>query len=482
MLTLEEIGRFMADDESSERKRLAKVGHRYYEGDHDIKSYKLYCYNADGKLVEDTTRTNIKIAHPFFTELVDQCVQYMLSGDDPVVRSDDAALQEEMDRYFGDDFLSELSETLTDACAGGFGHMYALKGEGFRTRFEHAEAMGVIEVRAKDTDANAEHVIYWYVDRIDKGRKIVKRIQVWDDKETRYYVRVDNGQIAPDDSEPLNPRPHVVYEEDGERYGTNLGFIPFFRLDANRKQFSHLKPIKALIDDYDLMSCGMSNNIQDVSEAVWVVKGFQGENLEELIQNVKTKKHIGVDTDGDVDVRTVDIPTDARKAKLELDEKNIYRFGMGFNSAQVGDGNVTNIVIKSRYALLDLKCNKLERRLKAFMKKLVQVALDEINSEKGSAYTIADVKIKFDREIMTNATDNAQIALTDAQTEQVKVGTLLNVASTLGNDAVLEPLCAVLDLDVDEVRELLPEPEDGGLEGASAALAEAGEEPIGEVS
>ena len=83
---------------------------------------------------------------------------------------------------------------------------------------------------------------------------------------------------------------------------------------------------------------------------------------------------------------------------------------------------------------------------------------------------------------MTNATDNAQIALTDAQTEQVKVGTLLNVASTLGNDAVLEPLCAVLDLDVDEVRELLPEPEDGGLEGASAALAEAGEEPIGEVS
>ena len=119
------------------------------------------------------------------------------------------------------------------------------------------------------------------------------------------------------------------------------------------------------------MSCGLSNNLQDASEYLVVVKGFQGDNLEELMQNVKTKKHIGVngDSGGDVDFKTVDVPYDARKVKLELDEKNVYRFGMGFNSAQIGDGNITNIVIKSRYTLLDLKCNKLEIRLKQLVRR-----------------------------------------------------------------------------------------------------------------
>lgn len=66
MLTESEILRFIQEDMSSEKKSRAKVGQAYYEGDHDIKNYKLYYYNADGELVEDQTRSNIKISHPFF--------------------------------------------------------------------------------------------------------------------------------------------------------------------------------------------------------------------------------------------------------------------------------------------------------------------------------------------------------------------------------------------------------------------------------
>ena len=152
MLKPEEISALIQDDETSERKRIAKVGQDYYEGLHDIRNYRLYYYNADGKLIEDTTRSNIKIAHPFFTELVDQCVQYMLSGDETFVKSDIPELQDELDQYFDDDFRSELSDTLTDVCAGGFGYMYAYKNADDRTAFVFADAMGVVEVRAKDTD------------------------------------------------------------------------------------------------------------------------------------------------------------------------------------------------------------------------------------------------------------------------------------------------------------------------------------------
>ena len=87
MLKPEEISALIQDDSTSERKKSFEVGQWYYEGQHDILSYKLYYYNSDGKLVEDKTRSNIKICHPFFTELVDQCVQYMLSGDDAFVNA-----------------------------------------------------------------------------------------------------------------------------------------------------------------------------------------------------------------------------------------------------------------------------------------------------------------------------------------------------------------------------------------------------------
>ena len=465
MLTEKEILQFIRDDMCSDRKRFAREGLKYYEGDHDIRNYKLYYFNADGVLIEDETRSNIKISHPFFTELVDQQVQYMLSGKDGFLKSDFPDLQVILDEDFNDneDFMSELYETLTGTISKGFDYLYIYKNEEGKLAFQNADSLGVVEVRSKDSSDGNEYIIYHYVDRIEKGKKLIRRVQVWDKTQTYFYIWEDEDKLELDESYTLNPRPHTVYKKDGDDaiYYEDFGAIPFFRLDNGVKQFSGLKPIKALIDDYDLMSCGLSNNLQDASEYLVVVKGFQGDNLEELMQNVKTKKHIGVDgqNGGDVEFKTVDIPYQARQAKLELDEKNIYRFGMGFNSAQLGDGNITNIVIKSRYALLDLKCNKLEIRLKQLLRKILKVVLQDVNAKEGTDYQVTDVYFDFEREVMTNAQDNAQIELTDAQTEQIKINTMLSLQSTLGDETVIQNICDILDIDYDDVVSKLPKPE-----------------------
>ena len=476
MLKPEDIKRFIDEDASSNKKRLAKKGMEYYEGTHDILSYRLFYYNADGKLVEDTTRSNIKIPHPFFTELVDQAVQYILSGEDSIIKSDKPELQTEMDRYFDDEFIAELSEVLTGGQAKGFENMYAYKNAEDRTAFMCADSMGVVEVRAKDTDTNTEHVIYWYIDRIEKGKKVIKRIQVWDNTQVEYFVQVDNGEIEKDASESVNPKPHVQYEKDGKTYvkgNGGYGFIPFFRFDNNKKQVSSLKAIKPLIDDYDLMASSLSNNLADFDTPIHVVKGFQGDNLDELQTNLKTKKLIGVDDEGGVEVHTVDVPYQARVAKLELDEKNIFRFGMGLNLEGLKDTSATtNIAIKAAYSLLDLKCSKLLIQLKKFLRKIIKVVLDEINETQGTDYQLKDVYFNFKPEIMSNELENAQIELIEAQRKQAEITTLLNLAAYLDNETLMQLVCEQLDIEYEYIKGKLPDPDEAenAVKDAQGAL------------
>ena len=61
MLSVAEIQKLIDSDITSEKKRFAAVGQRYYEADHDILKCRLFYYNADGVLPEDNTRSNIKI-------------------------------------------------------------------------------------------------------------------------------------------------------------------------------------------------------------------------------------------------------------------------------------------------------------------------------------------------------------------------------------------------------------------------------------
>lgn len=470
MLTVEEIKQFIDNDTASMKKKFAKVGQRYYEAEHDINDYRIFYVNADGKLQEDKQKSNIRICHPFFTELVDQEVQYALSGKEGFIRSDNPDLQDELDAYFNEneDFMAELYDVCTGAIAKGFENMYAFKNKEGRTCFMFADSIGVVEVKAQETDDGCEYVIYHYVDRIGKDNKIITRIQVWDSQQIHFFVQEDDGKIIEDPAEKANPRPHSMFSEKGKTYYEDYGFIPFFCLDNCRKQVSGLKPIKNLIDDYDLMACGLSNNIQDTNEALYVVRGFQGDNLDELMQNIRAKKHIGVDEEGGVDVQTVAIPVEARKTKMEIDKENIYHFGMGVDTAGLKDTSATvSIAVKAAYALLDMKTNKFTTRLKQFMRKLLDVVLKEINDRDGTDYQQKDVYFCFEHETPTNALENAQIELTEAQRKQTEITTILNLATKLDNETQMQLICEQLDIDYNEIKDKLPDPDE-----AQTALTE----------
>lgn len=459
-LNAEQIQKLIDADLISPQKRLARVGQKYYEGEHDIMNYRVFYFNADGDLVEDRYRSNERISHPFFTELVDQLTAYLLSDEeDKVITSDAEGLQDYLDGYFNEDFYAEFADCLSGGVIKGFDYLYAYKNEDNRLSFQYADSLGVIEVREKDTDSGCNAIIYTYVDRIDYGKKMIKRIQVHYADKIAYFVQTDEGKIVPDEEIIPNPRPNVIYkDEKGQLYGSKLGYIPFWRFDYNRKQISSLKPIKGIIDDYDLMQCGLSNNLQDFDNPIYVIRGFRGSNLDELQKNIKTKKIVGVNDGGDIEIKTIQVPYEARKAKATEDETNIYRFGMGLNTQGLKDTSATtNLAIQAAYTLLDLKATKVIKNLKKFLKQIIRVVIDEINEQNGAGYSVDDVKISFHPNMLLNETENIQNDKIRAETKQIEINTILNVATQIGDEEALREICDILDTDFEEIKGILDE-------------------------
>jgi Phage portal protein, SPP1 Gp6-like. len=451
------LSRFIDDavktDRQSPIKEKMSEGLRYYDYKHDILKFRLFYYNDDGKFVEETNRSNIKIPHAFFTEQVDQKVQYLLSN--PVeFETADTELKTYLEEYIDDDFQLMLQEMVEGASKKAYEFAYVYRAASGKLLFKVADSRKVIVIY-DDMNEVIAIIRYYDTDITKDNRKVtVTKAELWDTEKTWFFVSSSdyNNRFILDESQEINPRFHQVVEDsDGKLLGKGFGYIPFLKLSNNKNEKTDLEPIKALIDDYDLMACALSNNLVDFDHPIYAVKGYQSDNLDNLVTNLRTKKTVGVSQDGGIDVKTVDIPVTARKTKLETDKEAIYKFGMAFDSSQVGDGNITNIVIKSRYSLLDLKCNKTEIRLRAFIKQLLDIIILDINERYHKSFKRQQVEVVITRSTLINQTDNAETEKVEAETKGQLIQNLLDVAPYLDDESLLKKICAIQDLDYDEV-------------------------------
>ena len=104
------------------------------------------------------------------------------------------------------------------------------------------------------------------------------------------------------------------------------------------------------------------------------------------------------------------------------------------------------------------------------MRKIIKVVLKEINEETGNDWQEKDVYMVFEREIITNELDNAQIANYEAQTQNVKINTLLNVGTKLDNETFMQLICDELDIDYESIKDKLPKEDDFDINAASETL------------
>ena len=452
----------ISTDRESHGKKQALKGVQYYTGDHEILKNRIFYMNDQDDLVEDTYASNVKIPHQFFTEIVVQKVQYLLSIPMELkVTNEDDKFVEYLEEYYDEEFQLFMQEMLEGASQKGQEYAFVRTTSDDKITFQVADSLGVFYVY---DDLNVpQRLVRYYDEKITKGKKEITlhRAEVWNEKQVWFFTAEDQGAFKLDSAEEhggVNPRPHILGKnEKGEIAGRDYERLPFARLENNKYLKTDLEPIKALIDDYDIMNAFLSNNLQDFSEAIYVVRGFMGDSLDKLRANLKAKKTVATGDDGGVDVKTIEIPVEGRKTKMDIDKENIYKFGMAFDSAQVGDGNSTNIVIKSRYALLNMKANKAEVRLRVLLKWINEMVVADINRRYKTAYKPEEVEFEFVRETMVNEKDIVENAKLEAETKQILLETILAAAPKLDDDTVLQQICELYDLDWEEVKKKIDE-------------------------
>lgn len=453
------LSKAIADDRASTIKDKARTGQRYYDYNHDILDNRIFYVDDNDVIREDVNASNVKIPHAFFTEQVDQKVQYLLSN--PIdLEVEDETFKEYLKEYYDDDMQLFLQETLEGASIKGHEFAYARTNNQDKLCFQVSDSIQTFDVY--DNNGDRKGVVRYYDKDITRNGKnvTVTHAEVWDDEKVTFFLQDENKKFKVDDKREMNPRPHVVAKaDDGQMLERSYGSLPFYRLSNNKKELTDLEPVKPLIDDYDLMACFLSNNLQDFAEAIYVVKGFRGDDLSKLRQNVKSKKVVGTAENGGLDVKTVEIPIAARQAKLDIDKDAIYKFGMGFDSTQVGDGNITNVVIKSRYALLDMKANKAEVRLRAMIAWMNEMIVSDINRRFNTSFKASDIKVNITRETMVNEKDIVERAKIEAETKKIIVESILLVAPRIDDESVLKLICEQYELDWEEVQLLIEEQE-----------------------
>ncbi len=401
-------------------------GQRYYDFENTaiMKRKKLmYARNqqtGQDYLIEDPYKANNKLASGYYKLLVDQKVQYIL-GKSPNIRTIDAVAKVaaetgpgvasasiDVDKLLGRDFLRVLRRCAKDAAMKciGWAQPYVDQAGAFRLmRIPPEQCIPVYD--EADADLLLSVIRFYPVTVNGKDGRPVSgvRAEVWTAQDVTVYLRVEGEQ---DFAVEQPTRPHmtqsVTYgQRVEEQTGRSWGRVPLVPLYNNDDRHSDLKGVRRYIDAYDAVESDFANNLADIQDVFWVLKGYDGQNMNTFLDEVRKYKTLKVSEEGDARAETVQIPTEARQALLDRLNDDIFKFGRGMDPSKTGDGNITNIVIKARYSNLDLKASEFEAQLDDF----VAVLVDFLNIYLGlyGKQPVPEYEVVFNRSQIINETE-----------------------------------------------------------------------------
>ncbi|MGQ5708816.1 phage portal protein [Lactobacillus sp. PSON] len=367
---------------------------RYYMNKNDIvnRTNGESKINKEGK--DDPLRSaDNRISSNFHQLLVDQEAGYIATVA-PSIDVGEKALNNKITNVLGDNFNSTLNRLVIDAANAGVAwlHYWIDDSNNFRYGIIPPNQITAIYSTSLDTKLLGLLRVYEKLDE-DSG-KYFKVYEYWNDKEARFYRNPIND---PNTLEPYNNISSydltAGYETGiSNTFKHNFGRIPFIAFPKNRYKQPDLLKYKGLIDAYDDIYNGFLNDLDDIQEVVLVLTNYGGTNLKEFMHALKVDKAVKFNSNGSgdksgVDKLQIDIPTEARKAMLDITRDNIFLHGQGVDPAKFDSTNASGAAIKMLYSHLELKASITESQFRTALSELTRAIMNYLGiSDANSRY------------------------------------------------------------------------------------------------
>ncbi|MTI62265.1 MAG: phage portal protein [Firmicutes bacterium] len=377
----------------------------YYRNENDIKD-RVIKYWKDEEEVIDETAANNKLSHNWQGLLVDQKANYLVgkpitfsatkSSEEGEQPTDSEQFVEYINEILGDQFPDDVWEVAKNSANKGVEWLHPYINSSNQFDYAVIDAMEFIPIWETRKQKYLMAGIRYYILNVNGEDRI--RAEYWTRETVTHYLENDSGVLEQDGEE----EPHFEYNGEPQSWGE----VPFIPFKNNEEMTGDLWRYKELIDSYDRNVSDLDNNLDEIQEAIIVLKNYAGQSLSELRDNLRYYKALKVEVDGDAKILTIDIPVEAKKEMLDRLEENLYTFGQGVNTKTDKFGNnPTGVALKFMYALLDLKADKTERKFKRAIREFLWFIAEYLRYAEKKEFNYKAVQITFNKSMLINESE-----------------------------------------------------------------------------
>lgn len=385
-----------------------ETAERYYRKENDIKYAEKETEDAENPL---RTADN-RIPSNFYKLLVNQKAAYAFTEKVTFDTGNDD-LNSLITQTLGDSFRKKCKSLCVQAANASVGWLHYWKGDDGKFHYAVIDAKQVIPVWTRDLEKELYAVLRTYamIDETDGDTYIIYEIWTADRCES-FRRRSDLDFDALDYfCQYLVIDIDTGTEEYQPVYTHGFEEVPFIFFNNNDEGTNDLRDIKELIDAYDKVFSGFLNDLEDIQELIFIITNYGGDadNALQILQEMKTKKIINVESEGaddksGVSTLAIEIPVAARKEMLDITRRAIFEQGMGIDPDPQNFGNSSGVALQYLYSLLELKTGMMETEFEVSFNRLARAIL------KFYGKTSEKLEQTWTRTSVTNDSEMADIA------------------------------------------------------------------------
>jgi len=361
--------------------------------------YDRYKTETDGvpifdRYYDDTAKINRQLNNDFFSEIVDTKTGY-LAGVPIVYETDPESPDfEEFQLRNRIDDLDAETVKMASIC-GTAGRLLYVDTDG-KHRIMNVNPWECIWVWDRSIDEVQFALRYYLVEYVGPSGQTENKVRVeWYDKDTvTFFIESVNGYIL-DDTEPVNPMPHL------------FNFVPLIEYPNNEERIGDAEKVLALIDAYDRKESDIDSELEQWRLAY--MKAIGADITSEVVEDAKYTGAFNLPEGADLAFIEKNINVAAIDSHLNRLEANILRFSKSVNfSDQEFTSDISGESRKYKLLSLENKCIVAERKFSASNQRMFKVLASSPNFNLDWLH----VTQKFTRNLPISLEKDAQVLAT----------------------------------------------------------------------